>query len=119
MVNPCLPGCDPLGNDCGVGQACIHEPIQGTFYCLVDMSGQEGQAGDQCEYANDCDPGLVCEVAADIPGCATPPGCCTPVCDPGVVAACQSMPGTDCVVYDDPTPDPSCPAAGLGRCIAP
>jgi hypothetical protein len=118
MVNPCLPGCDPLVNDCGLDQTCIRDPIQGTFYCLVDMSGQDGQAGDPCDYVNDCDPGHLCTGSADVPGCGGS-SCCTPVCDPGVLDACQSMPGTDCVVFDDPAPDPSCPAANLGRCIAP
>lgn len=76
----CLPNCDPLIQDCNSGELCI--PNMNGFICVLDASGDAGQAFDACEYANACDPGLVClgpEYAAECDPMA--PGCCIPLCD--------------------------------------
>ena len=74
----CLPGCDPILQDCPVGQGCY--PVENAFLCAPDASGAGGQYGDACAYINVCDPGLVCLSSASVPGCAGP-GCCTEICD--------------------------------------
>lgn len=82
-VGLCLPGCDPLLQNCGVGETCIpdtHNPEH--FICVLDASGPEGQAFDPCEFSNACDPGHVCtesEMASECDPMAT--GCCLPFCN--------------------------------------
>ena len=94
----CLSPCDPLGQDCPGGDLCIF--VGDSFMCVVDASGDEGQAFDPCEFANACDHGLVClapDSAAECDPNAT--GCCLPFCDlsdpafvcPGVGQACVSL----------------------------
>ncbi|MEX1367325.1 MAG: ribulose phosphate epimerase [Nannocystaceae bacterium] len=76
----CLPGCDPLLQDCPPGQACIDTPNQ-TFICFSDASGAAGADGDPCPPAdgeNSCDPGQWCGPGSS--GC-TDVNCCTPYCD--------------------------------------
>ena len=73
----CLPGCDPLVQDCPGGDLCL--PTVGGYACVLDASGEEGQYGDPCEFANACDPGLVCADAVAVPKCNAG-GCCTPYC---------------------------------------
>jgi hypothetical protein len=87
----CLPGCDPLKQDCDDGDTCLWGGW--SFICALDASGEQGQYGDPCEYANVCDPGLVCQNSEYVPGCMTD-GCCTPWCDltdpscPGATQEC-------------------------------
>ena len=69
------------------------------WHCNVDGSGEEGQAGDPCDYINACDPGLHCVEAALIPGCAGEYGCCSPYCS-----------------TDQPN---TCPNAGQGEACIP
>jgi hypothetical protein len=84
----CLPGCDPLLQDCPPGQACIDTPNQ-TFICFSDASGPDGADGDVCppeDGENSCDPGQWC--GPNSAGC-TDVNCCTPYCDlsdPGCIA---------------------------------
>ena len=92
VVTLCLPRCDPLLQDCPVGDLCL--PNGAEFTCVLDASGEAGDYGDPCEYANACDPGLHCLPAEYIEGCQAP-GCCTPFCDtskplmcPGASQAC-------------------------------
>lgn len=75
----CLTTCHPLAKDCPQGQICLLTTAE-TFVCDYDGSGEEGQAGDPCEYINVCDPGLLCLDSSHTPGCNTP-GCCTSYCD--------------------------------------
>jgi hypothetical protein len=83
----CLPWCDPLAQDCGPEELCL--PSGDEFDCFLDMSENDGEYGDPCEYANACDPGLLClnpEYVPDCPG----NGCCSPFCD---VTAPNTCPG--------------------------
>lgn len=78
-LNLCLPGCDPLLQDCIAGQACY--PVGDGFTCAPDASGAQGFDGDLCEFINVCDPGLMCVGGDAVEGCAGFVGCCTPFCD--------------------------------------
>ncbi len=75
----CLPGCDPLMQNCPGNQACY--PVNGNFTCAPDASGAQGADGDPCEFINVCDPGLMCIAAASVEACVGASGCCTPYCD--------------------------------------
>lgn len=79
----CLPHCDPLAQDCAGGDLCLSHPSDpDSFTCILDASGEEGQVFDLCEYANACDPGLLCaqpKLAAECDPRAL--GCCLPFCD--------------------------------------
>lgn len=80
VLTLCLPGCDPLVQDCAPGQACY--PVVDSFTCAPDASGAGGFDGDACAFINVCDPGLMCIDPAAVEGClGGSPGCCTPFCD--------------------------------------
>lgn len=74
--------CNPLVPDCELGTGCY--PSGDIWLCSVDASGNEGLQDDSCEYANACDPGLVCADWDDVPSCDVQAGgCCTSLCDLG------------------------------------
>lgn len=78
----CLPMCSPLAQDCGPGQACY--PVQDTWHCVPDASGDQGGYGDPCDFINVCDPGLICLDSSVVPpgqACEGASGCCTEICD--------------------------------------
>ncbi len=81
VLNLCLPACDPLLQDCEVDQGCY--PVDDTFVCAPDASGENGFDGDPCEFINACNPGLMC-LTEDTFGPGCPAGvlaCCSPFCD--------------------------------------
>jgi hypothetical protein len=87
-LNLCLPGCDPLVQNCVAGQACY--PVGPGFTCAPDASGGLGFDDDPCEFINVCDPGLMCIDAGSVENCFGS-GCCTPFCDISVgVDPCPS-----------------------------
>ncbi|MCX4241142.1 hypothetical protein [Paraliomyxa miuraensis] len=78
----CLRTCDPLVQDCPASEACY--PIQDSWSCAPDASGDMGAYGDPCEFINVCDPGLVCLLSEAVPPgqpCEDAIGCCTEVCN--------------------------------------
>lgn len=78
----CLPICDPLVQDCPASDVCIPNPQGESFVCAPDVSGEEGQEFDACEWANGCDPGHVClspDAASECDPMAV--GCCIAFCD--------------------------------------
>lgn len=78
----CLSTCDPLLQDCPSNEVCIPNPFGNGFTCVVDASGNMGTQNDPCEYANGCDPGLVCLNPALATECdPNAAGCCLPFCD--------------------------------------
>jgi hypothetical protein len=78
----CLPGCDPLIQDCAEGNGCY--PINDGFTCAPDASGPDaGVYQDPCEFINVCDPGLACINAESVPNCQGASGCCSPFCTLG------------------------------------
>jgi hypothetical protein len=119
-VGLCLPGCDPLLQDCDDdAEVCVPDGDDG-FFCVVDASGDEGQANDVCEFVNVCDKGLFCADAGFAgEGCPPgSPGCCTPFCEfPG--GACPN-PDQQCVQFFDPMQLPKDdPQLAIGVCGVP
>lgn len=119
VLNLCLPGCDPLLQDCvDDSDACY--PVNEVFACAPDGSGEEGQANDSCAFINVCDPGRMCAEPALVgAGCpADWTGCCTPFCAfPG--GACPN-PDQSCVQFFDPMMLPgNDPLLDIGFCGIP
>lgn len=118
VLNLCLPPCDPLVQDCKANEVCV--PSVNDFVCLLDDSGAEGQAHDPCEFANACDPGLVClDAAAASSACDQQfGGCCEPFCtfpDGACPAADQT-----CLQWFDPEALPKDdPKLAIGVCVIP
>lgn len=116
----CLPGCDPLAQDCGPGRACYL--AAGTLQCAPHYVNEPGLAGDPCDdNAYVCDPGNTCLPAAMVPGCAGATGCCTPFCDASAAGSCDALqPGTSCVPLFEPGEGPEvCLGIGvIGVCLA-
>ena len=78
----CLPGCDPLQQDCPNMDLCIPQPMGDGFVCVLDASGDAGKQNDPCEFANACDPGFLCANPALATECdPMAAGCCLPFCD--------------------------------------
>lgn len=96
VLHLCFPPCDPLAPNCDPDEVCIPSyPDQ--FRCARDESGASGEAFDDCEFDDACDPGLLCSrsaFAVEYNLGAT--GCCLPFCDldaptcPGVGQVCMS-----------------------------
>lgn len=104
----CLPSCDPLNpNACPGDQVCISNPQDpAVFICITDASGGEGQVFDPCEFANACDPTLLCANPALLPGCnQDAAGCCVPFCD---LSAIDCPPGADCLPWFEEGQAPKC-----------
>jgi hypothetical protein len=96
----CLPGCDPLLQDCGDGQTCI--PIVDDFLCVLDESGDAGAPGDGCAYINACDPGVTCQDPELVPGCdPVAGGCCTSFCSVSE-GPLPCLPGQECLPWYEP-----------------
>lgn len=77
-LNLCLPGCDPLLQNCVDGQGCY--PLDDVFLCAPDASDEGGANGEFCGFLNACDPGLTCLIESAFgPGCFD--SCCSPFCD--------------------------------------
>lgn len=96
----CIPMCDPLMQDCPDGEVCVPNPGDtDVFICALDASGDEGQVFDMCEFANVCDPGLMCASPSFAVECDPMVlGCCLPFCD---TTAANSCPGAmqECVPW--------------------
>ncbi len=76
----CRGSCNPLLQDCLLGENCIPDP-EGP-YCAPIQGGDGGGVGDECEQSSDCAAGLSCEDGDAVPGCADSNDyCCTPLCD--------------------------------------
>jgi hypothetical protein len=84
----CVDKCDPILQTCGAGELCVPHSLDGEgFVCWPDVSGDEGQEFDPCDFDGSCDPGFFC---LD-PGSATECdpmfyGCCIAVCDTSMPA---------------------------------
>ncbi|MCY1062449.1 hypothetical protein [Nannocystis sp. SCPEA4] len=100
----CLTTCNPLASGCPTGQTCIPSMAE-VFVCDGDVSGDAGAYGDECEFLNVCDPGLLCTTATNVPGCAAP-GCCTEFCDLSLAQSmpemCSGAPDQECLPFYDP-----------------
>jgi hypothetical protein len=78
----CLITCDPLVQDCPMGQGCYASATSNDFVCFKysGMNG-EGAPGDPCNYLNQCQPGTACLAPEAVEGCGAQSGCCSPFCD--------------------------------------
>jgi len=114
----CLPGCDPLLQNCAVGAGCY--PIDGQFTCAPDASGDAGEANEPCAIINICASGLWCAEEGLVgAGCAPGSmGCCTPFCEfPD--GTCPN-PDQQCVQFFDPKMLPEGdPLLDIGYCGVP
>jgi hypothetical protein len=113
----CLPGCDPLTQDCPGGDLCLPKPMGDGFVCVLDASGDGGQLFDPCEYSNACDPGLLCAKPALAVECdPMAAGCCLPFCD--LSSPTCTAEGAECVPWYGPGRAP--PLLGdVGLCALP
>lgn len=92
----CLPTCDPLTASCPQGHVCGPNTWSPeAFVCRPDVSGDGGQAFDDCNNPAACDPGLACAPAELADECDPEAGnCCLPFCDlnapacPGMTLQC-------------------------------
>jgi hypothetical protein len=114
-LTPCLSGCDPLVQDCAEGEACY--AVSDGFWCAPHLSEVQGAIGDECEYLNACDPGLVCANAENVPGCAGS-SCCTAFCNVDAEDVCDALlAGTSCVPWFEEGQEPkACIAGTVGFC---
>jgi len=123
VLNLCLPGCDPLIQDCAGDDLCI--PVGDTFVCVLDASGAEtGKALEPCEFANACDKGLLCLQPSASGKCdANAGGCCMPFCDLADQAAadagCKAVADdTSCIsLYEEGMAPPDFETVGI--CVVP
>jgi hypothetical protein len=120
-VGICFPNCDPLLQDCVGDDICI--PFSnGTadFTCVLDASGDEGQANDPCEFANACDQGLVCLPTAEASSaCAQDSqSCCQPFCETTQMSPCPN-PDQACVPWFPPMSETPPGLENLGICKLP
>jgi hypothetical protein len=99
----CLPGCDPLAQDCPNADLCVPNPMNPDgFICVIDASGEEGQVFDVCEYANACDAGLQCANPALAAECdPRSAGCCLPFCDLSVMPPTCPGIGQQCLPWHE------------------
>lgn len=110
----CLPACDPLDPlTCAGGEVCVG--IDQSFQCVLDASHEGGQAGTPCEFANACDPGLLCGINPGGANDCGGQGCCTPYCDLGDPVC---PPGLACTPYFEVGQAPQC-LDDVGACVAP
>ncbi|MEZ4426969.1 MAG: ribulose phosphate epimerase [Nannocystaceae bacterium] len=99
VVILCLPGCNPLTQDCQANnEICIPDPQGYGFVCVLDASGDMHPAGTPCEIANQCNAGNVCLNVDDYPhpDCQGSLGCCGPLCDLNDSSCPDEPPGLSC-----------------------
>lgn len=113
----CDAPCHPLDPDtCDPKEVCLSNIDQ--WFCVVDGSGEEGQAGDPCEFANGCDFGLLCLNPAQVPGCDAMDGCCAPFCSTDKPNTCPNKAmGELCVPFYEGQAPPQ--FVTLGICSLP
>ncbi len=93
----CLSNCDPLLQDCLMGQGCY--PSGGSDFVCFKTSVEVGMGGigDGCNYTNQCQPGLMCVAPAAVPDCQES-GCCSLFCS--VMEGSEiCLPGQECLPY--------------------
>lgn len=119
VLNICLPGCDPVAQDCDEGQGCY--PVNTQFSCAPEASMGAGEVGDPCEFINACAPGNACLNSTAIPDCDGAIGCCAPFCIVGAPDTCDAqLTGTTCQAwYAEEPPEPRCFEGEPGVCALP
>jgi hypothetical protein len=106
----CLPLCDPLATNCGVGEVCA--AYSADFTCVP--ATQDLGIGESCEFINDCAAGLFCASSDLVPSCESS-SCCTSYCDTAIEDSCAGAPeGTTCQPWGEV---PGCVTPTLGVCV--
>ena len=77
VLNLCIPSCDPLAQDCPVGDACYG--LDAAFFCVADDSNG-ATAGSGCDFINTCPAGTQCIPPDQFATCDAVPGCCSSFC---------------------------------------
>jgi hypothetical protein len=94
----CLPVCDPLAQDCSVGQGCYPQGGGSGFVCSPDASDGGGVYPLECAYVNGCAPGHACLDDVALPACGS--YCCAPYCDTSISDVCPSIdPALQCLPW--------------------
>ncbi|HET6582424.1 MAG TPA: ribulose phosphate epimerase [Nannocystaceae bacterium] len=117
VPNLCIATCDPLVQDCAAERGCV--PIDDFFACVRVTSGG-GDAADDCDHPNDCNPGLFCATVDAVPGCSgSASGCCSEFCDTTDPNASMSCNGAQACVawYDEGQAPPG--YESVGACMVP
>ena len=116
IINICLHYCDLLLQDCPGGDLCL--PIGDEPVCVIEPE-RTGGVLDPCEFANDCDKGLICgESASGIECDPQASGCCTPMCDLDEADVVCPGVGQSCVpLYEEGMAPPK--LAHIGYCAIP
>ncbi|HWB78097.1 MAG TPA: ribulose phosphate epimerase [Nannocystaceae bacterium] len=96
-ITLCLPSCCPLEQTCNEGLGCY--PVNDTFSCAPDASGELGAYGDPCEFINVCDPYFFCGAPEHVPGCEGSYGCCNAMCLVGSLGCSAYSPLLTCVPW--------------------
>ncbi|MCA9684908.1 MAG: ribulose phosphate epimerase [Myxococcales bacterium] len=110
-INICLPGCDPVLQDCEAeGENCYW--AGDDFVCAP---GGDLMTGDACGFINDCGAGNICIDATYLPTCDGS-ACCAGFCDLGDPMCIIA--GTECVAFFDPGTEPP-GLEHVGVCILP
>ncbi len=119
LINLCLPGCNPLLQDCLIDPSDGCYALEEEFVCGPDASGRVGQVNDPCEYINECAKGLQCADAAFVGmGCGAATRCCTLFC--GFPDGVCPNPDQACVQWLDPMGlPPNDPLLDVGACGVP
>jgi hypothetical protein len=118
----CFTKCDPLVQDCPVGNGCYpdEESNGGTgFLCLPTIGAQP--VGGLCWLLSGCEPGLICVTPEFVPGCNENFGCCTSLCDITEPDVCADIdPELECVSwYIGGAEPPDVSYANVGACVIP
>lgn len=112
----CIPRCDPLVQDCPMGQLCSAD--QSLFRCVPDQSSGLGLPAAPCDTSAACNPGLFCANPPLVPGCEPiKAGCCSEFCDQD--APNCSLPGQTCVPWFSEGEEIPPELADLGACVLP
>lgn len=116
ILTLCLPWCDPLAQDCPDYGACI--ATDDTFLCVLTPN-LLADINESCEFANACQPGLVCLPPTTTSAACDPNalGCCTPFCQ--LPAASCPNPDQQCVPWFDPMKPIPPGYESLGVCAIP
>lgn len=105
----CFKKCDPLVQDCNIGEGCYMDAIKAGntgFVCLpVAPEGESAGYHDGCFGWSSCSPGFACVFEEFVPGCTGL--CCTSWCDLTDADPCSQFdPVLTCVPWFSPNTAP-------------
>lgn len=109
----CRPLCDPLTQNCDVGEGCY--PVDDAFVCAADGSVDDRGLFEPCESINGCTAGFAC-VASDRASACDPDiaGCCVPYCS---VANPDCPTGRECAPWYEEAGEGPIGFGDIGVCV--